>query len=55
MLISETFHTLRPSFLPGFTFAWVSLISHRLFMSKLLLAPERRVGELVNIHVCIEY
>ncbi|KAI9595324.1 CCR4-Not complex component, Not1-domain-containing protein [Syncephalis fuscata] len=39
---SETFHTLRPSFLPGFTFAWVSLISHRLFMSKLLLAPDRR-------------
>ncbi|RKP25851.1 CCR4-Not complex component, Not1-domain-containing protein, partial [Syncephalis pseudoplumigaleata] len=39
---SETFHTLRPSFLPGFTFAWVSLISHRLFMPKLLQAPDRK-------------
>ncbi|RKP10666.1 CCR4-Not complex component, Not1-domain-containing protein [Thamnocephalis sphaerospora] len=39
---SETFHTLRPSFLPGFTFAWVSLISHRLFMPKLLLAEDRK-------------
>ncbi|KAJ3332113.1 hypothetical protein HDU76_001257 [Blyttiomyces sp. JEL0837] len=36
--ISNTFHTLQPSFLPGFTFAWLQLMSHRFFMPKLLLA-----------------
>jgi CCR4-NOT transcription complex subunit 1 len=41
---SETFHTLRPSFLPGFTFSWISLISHRLFMPRLLQAEDRKVS-----------
>ncbi|CAG8484109.1 12575_t:CDS:10 [Ambispora gerdemannii] len=40
--LSNTFHTLQPSFFPGFTFAWLSLISHRLFMPKLLLAENRK-------------
>ncbi|CAG8523976.1 14374_t:CDS:10, partial [Acaulospora morrowiae] len=41
-LSSNTFHTLQPFFFPGFTFAWLSLISHRLFMPKLLLAENQK-------------
>ncbi|PWN28002.1 Not1-domain-containing protein [Jaminaea rosea] len=36
LAISNTLNTLQPSFFPGFTFSWMSLISHRLFMPKLL-------------------
>ena len=41
--ISNIFHTLQPSQFPGFTFAWLQLISHRLFMPKLLLAENQKV------------
>ncbi|KAJ1565991.1 hypothetical protein HK096_005111 [Nowakowskiella sp. JEL0078] len=41
--ISNTFHSLQPIFLPGFTFAWLQLISHRYFMPKLLM-PENQKG-----------
>ncbi|KAF9185667.1 hypothetical protein BGZ51_002497 [Haplosporangium sp. Z 767] len=34
---SNTFHTLQPLVFPGFTYGWLSLISHRAFMPKLLL------------------
>ncbi|KAJ3092021.1 hypothetical protein HK102_011503 [Quaeritorhiza haematococci] len=40
--ISNTFHTLQPSFLPGFTFSWLQLVSHRYFMPKLLLAENQK-------------
>ncbi|KAH6563032.1 hypothetical protein BASA62_008802 [Batrachochytrium salamandrivorans] len=40
--ISNTFHTLLPSFLPGFAFAWLQLISHRQFMPRLLLSENQR-------------
>ncbi|KAJ3184471.1 hypothetical protein HDU85_001776 [Gaertneriomyces sp. JEL0708] len=40
--VSNTFHTLQPSFLPGFTFSWLQLISHRYFMPKLLLAENQK-------------
>ncbi|KAI9341268.1 CCR4-Not complex component, Not1-domain-containing protein [Zopfochytrium polystomum] len=40
--ISNTFHTLQPTFLPGFTFSWLQLISHRFFMPKLLLAEGQK-------------
>ncbi|KAI9104094.1 CCR4-Not complex component, Not1-domain-containing protein [Phlyctochytrium arcticum] len=40
--VSNTFHTLQPSFLPGFTFSWVQLVSHRYFMPKLLLAESQK-------------
>ncbi|CAO1632939.1 unnamed protein product [Parajaminaea phylloscopi] len=36
LAIGNTFNTLQPSFFPGFTFSWMSLISHRLFMPRLL-------------------
>lgn len=38
------FHALRPSRAPGFAYAWLELISHRLLMSKLLLnTPQQKV------------
>ena len=43
LILSNTFHTLQPSFLPGFTFSWLQLVSHRHFMSKLLLAENQKV------------
>lgn len=40
--MSNTFNTLQPTHFPGFTFAWLQLISHRLFMPKLLLAENQK-------------
>lgn len=37
-------NTLQPLFFPGFTFSWVSLISHRLFMPKLLMMKDKEVS-----------
>ncbi|KIJ29884.1 hypothetical protein M422DRAFT_214789 [Sphaerobolus stellatus SS14] len=34
--ICDTFNTLKPAHFPGFAFSWMSLISHRLLMPKLL-------------------
>jgi len=39
---THAFHTLRPSRVPGFAFAWMELISHRMFMPKLLISKPRR-------------
>lgn len=40
---SDTFNTLQPTYFPGFAFSWISLVSHRLFMPKLLLSENREV------------
>ncbi|KAK4700026.1 CCR4-NOT transcription complex subunit 1, partial [Phenoliferia sp. Uapishka_3] len=39
--LSHSVNTLQPLFFPGFTFSWVGLISHRLFMPKLLQMPDK--------------
>jgi CCR4-NOT transcription complex subunit 1 len=39
--ISDTFSSLQPTYFPGFAFSWMSLISHRLFMPKLLMSENR--------------
>ncbi|KAM0787180.1 hypothetical protein ACM66B_006427 [Microbotryomycetes sp. NB124-2] len=39
--LSHSLNTLQPMFFPGFTFSWVSLISHRLFMPKLLALKDK--------------
>ncbi|KIK63773.1 hypothetical protein GYMLUDRAFT_71891 [Collybiopsis luxurians FD-317 M1] len=39
--ISDTFISLQPTNFPGFAFSWMCLISHRLFMPKLLLSQNR--------------
>lgn len=41
LAISNTLNTLQPSFFPSFTFSWISLVSHRLFMPKLLETNQR--------------
>lgn len=46
MLAFATFaHTLRPAFVPSFAFAWLALISHRLFLPKLLLSEDPKCWE----------
>eukprot|EP01064_Diplonema_japonicum_P022359 TRINITY_DN3206_c1_g1_i1.p1 TRINITY_DN3206_c1_g1~~TRINITY_DN3206_c1_g1_i1.p1 ORF type:complete len:2330 (+),score=775.33 TRINITY_DN3206_c1_g1_i1:81-6992(+) len=37
VLFANILHTLSPTKLPGFAFAWLELLSHRIFMPKLLL------------------
>ncbi|KII88902.1 hypothetical protein PLICRDRAFT_109994 [Plicaturopsis crispa FD-325 SS-3] len=39
--ISDTLSSLQPTYFPGFAFSWMCLISHRLFMPKLLLSESR--------------
>ncbi|KAH9483822.1 CCR4-NOT transcription complex subunit 1 [Psilocybe cubensis] len=39
--ISDTYSSLQPTYFPGFAFSWMCLISHRLFMPKLLLSANR--------------
>jgi len=39
---AAAFLALQPSRVPGFAFAWLELISHRMFMPKLLLAKGQR-------------
>ncbi|KAI9509952.1 Not1-domain-containing protein [Russula earlei] len=41
LAISDTFSSLQPTYFPGFAFSWMSLISHRLFMPKLLMSENR--------------
>ena len=44
---SDTFSSLQPTYFPGFAFSWMSLISHRLFMPKLLLSENREVSSII--------
>lgn len=39
--ISDTYSSLQPTYFPGFAFSWMCLISHRLFMPKLLMSENR--------------
>ncbi|KAJ2931428.1 hypothetical protein H1R20_g5724, partial [Candolleomyces eurysporus] len=39
--MSDTFSSLQPTYFPGFAFSWMCLVSHRVFMPKLLLANNR--------------
>ncbi|KAF8644127.1 hypothetical protein AX16_008656 [Volvariella volvacea WC 439] len=39
--ISDTFSSLQPTYFPGFAFSWLGLITHKLFMPKLLLSENR--------------
>ncbi|KAI0028354.1 Not1-domain-containing protein [Vararia minispora EC-137] len=38
---SDTLSSLQPTYFPGFAFSWMSLVSHRLFMPKLLMSHNR--------------
>lgn len=47
-LYSNTFHILRPTKAPGFVYAWLELISHRIFIARMLAhTPQQKV------HVCL--
>ncbi|KAI5950268.1 CDC39 [Candida jiufengensis] len=39
--MGQIFNSLQPLVFPGFTFAWISLISHRLFLPKILELPDK--------------
>ena len=41
--MSEMFHALRPSVVPSFAFSWIQLVSHRNFLSSLLLVEGQKV------------
>lgn len=38
--MAEIFNSIQPMIFPGFTFAWISLISHRMFLPRVLELPE---------------
>ncbi|KAI0085426.1 Not1-domain-containing protein [Irpex rosettiformis] len=42
LAIGDTFSSLQPTYFPAFAFSWMSLISHRLFMPKLLMSENRQ-------------
>lgn len=45
LAVGNSLNTLQPLFFPGFAFAWVSLVSHRLFLPQLLKRqPEGRAA-----------
>lgn len=37
--MGEVFNSLQPLIYPGFTFAWISLVSHRMFLPKVVTLP----------------
>jgi CCR4-NOT transcription complex subunit 1 len=41
-------HSVQPERVPGFSFAWVELFSHRLFLPRLLQLPEQRGWPIVH-------
>lgn len=43
--INTSLSNIQPDFLPGFAFAWMSLISHRLFMPRIMELPGRKGWE----------
>lgn len=49
--VANTLHTLEPSCFPGFTFAWLQIVSHRLFMPKLLLAENQKVKRMMVVDI----
>nr|GMC82829.1 CCR4-NOT transcription complex subunit 1 isoform X1 [Ipomoea batatas] len=42
--LANAFHALQPLKVPGFSFAWLELVSHRSFMPKLLTAANAQKG-----------
>lgn len=41
---SHAYHFLNPSYAPGFTYAWLELISHRVFLSRILAQIPQQKG-----------
>lgn len=52
--LSNTFHVLNPSKAPGFAYAWLELISHRVFVGKMLVVtPQQKVSNLTLYQMVI--
>ena len=49
VVFGEAFSVLQPTFFPDFTFSWWNLVSHRFFMPKLLLLPEKKVSSRLSL------
>ncbi|KAI3986448.1 hypothetical protein MKX01_037730 [Papaver californicum] len=45
---ADTFHALQPLKVPGFSFAWLELVSHRSFMPKLLYGNSQKTSPYVQ-------
>ena len=41
-VFGSTFHVVQPLVVPGFSFAWLELISHRMFLTNLLLTKDQK-------------
>mmetsp|Transcript_10959 Transcript_10959/g.21740 ORF Transcript_10959/g.21740 Transcript_10959/m.21740 type:complete len:2215 (+) Transcript_10959:404-7048(+) len=41
-IFGSAFHVVQPLVVPGFSFAWLELISHRMFLSNLLLLKDQK-------------
>ncbi len=53
-IFSQAYHIVRPSKAPGFSYAWLELISHRVFIAKLLLqTTQQKVQRIVFITVAL--
>lgn len=52
LLLADIFKTLQPFAIPGFCFAWMSLVSHRYYLPKLLAMPEKRGWPYVIDFLC---
>lgn len=54
LILAQNLMVMQPSSFPGFTFAWISLISHRMFMPMILEVPENKGwGRFVNLLQCL--
>mmetsp|Transcript_13754 Transcript_13754/g.26653 ORF Transcript_13754/g.26653 Transcript_13754/m.26653 type:complete len:2543 (+) Transcript_13754:61-7689(+) len=53
MAFGVFFHLLRPARVPSFCFAWLELISHRMFMSKLLISKAGQCASLFE-HLLVD-
>ena len=48
---SHVYHIVRPSRAPGFAYSWLELISHRIFIAKLLLqTPQQKVATVIIMY-----
>lgn len=44
MAFTQTLHLLRPSKCPGFAYAWLEIVSHRVFIGRMLAITPQQKG-----------
>lgn len=50
----HTLHILRPSLSPGFSYAWLELVSHRVFLGRLLVALPQQKGWVMYAQLLVD-